>query len=75
MMLGVPDPSREACFHERRVDVLRETGLEVDDVGDRMKTWPIHGLASAQALVDDAGHDLDERAPQASPAGGAKRER
>ena len=42
--------------------VVWEAGLEVDDAGSRVEPGPVHGIAGAQAVVEHAGDDLDERA-------------
>ena len=49
-------------------DVIGEAGFEVYDIAHGMKTWPLHGIAGAQALVENTGDDLDERAAKPGAA-------
>ena len=55
-------------------DVVGETGLHVDDLADGMETRALHGIPGAQVVVEDAGDDLDEGAPEPSASGGADSE-
>lgn len=52
-----------------------EAGLEVHQPSGRMEPWSLHGIAGAQALVEHAGDDLDERTPEPRPSGCARRKR
>ena len=43
-------------------------GLGVDDVGSGVEARAFHGSSRRHAFVDDAGHDSQERGPQACPS-------
>lgn len=66
-----PLPDREAVLLEELWDVLREARLEMDELADRVESWPINGISWAKAFVEDSGEDLHESASEPSPARGA----
>src|SRR5215216_883351 len=66
-----PDANRETRSFQRLWDAVRKTRLEVDELANRVQARPIHGIPGAQAFVEDAGEDLDDRAAEPGAAGGA----
>ena len=55
--------------------MIGEARFEVHKIADGMKSWPLHGIPSAQIFVEDAGDDLDERAAEPGAACGANGKR
>jgi hypothetical protein len=65
-----PDPNREARSLHGLWDAIWKARLEMDEVADGMEARTVHGIAGAQALVEESGEHLDERAAEPRPAGG-----
>lgn len=70
-----PDPHSEAHSLQSIWDAIRKTRLEVDELADGMKTRAVHGIAGAQALVEESAEHLDESTAESRSAGGADRDR
>jgi hypothetical protein len=63
-----PDTHGEARSLQSLWDAIRKTRLEVDELVDGMETRAVHGIAGAQALVEDSAEHLDESAPETRAA-------
>jgi hypothetical protein len=74
MMTGRPDPNSEPRSLHGLWHAIREARLEVDEAADRVEARTVHGIASANAVVQDADENLDERAPEPGSAGRADRD-
>jgi hypothetical protein len=74
MMTGRPHPNSETRSLHGLWHAIREARLQVDEAANRVEARTVHGIASANAVVEDANEDLDERAPEPGSAGSADRD-
>lgn len=51
----------------------RKARLELEEIADWVEARAVNGFAGAQAVVQEAGEHLDERAPKPRPTGGSDR--